>query len=274
MNDHVNKYLNLHSYPALSKTGKTRLVLKKTESRPANRNAQLISFQAAQAQRAVTLPSLGIAGLSLSIDEVSGILLAELKAKDPNTEKHSRGVSIYATALGAAYINDLKEKGVDITKKEEKKFLKEIEIAGKLHDIGKLRMPDDVLNGNRRIPPGNSERKELEAIINAHSPDGAEILKNYGLDKFSKVANDHHKPYKEVNTITRIIAVADIFEALTAKRTYKKGLSPEIAVLKLNREVRNGKLDPGLTSLFLKIAPSFYEKVQREIYNTDQPIAS
>lgn len=130
-----------------------------------------------------------------------------------------------------------------------------IEIAGLLHDLGKLNMPDSILE--KQGPLNNIER----SIMSQHSYETYEILRSIeGLDEISRWAAFHHEglngvgypfhPTKQDLCIeSRIIAVADVFQALVQDRPYREGMALSDVQTILDEFVSNEKLDPRLVDL-------------------------
>jgi HD-GYP domain-containing protein (c-di-GMP phosphodiesterase class II) len=124
-----------------------------------------------------------------------------------------------------------------------------LELAGLLHDIGKLRQPDELLDKPGKLTP------EEYSHIQRHSFDTYSILKNIkGLEAITQWAALHHEradgsgyPYHIHNgglaKEARIIAVADVFQALAQKRPYRDPLAPDEIMEILNEMVDDGKLD-------------------------------
>jgi HD-GYP domain-containing protein (c-di-GMP phosphodiesterase class II) len=157
-------------------------------------------------------------------------------AKSPFTKAHSDGVARLARYLG--HVFELSEESCEM-----------LELAGLLHDIGKLRQPDELLDKPDKLTP------EEYAHIQRHSFDTYTILKNIkGLEKVTQWAALHHEradgtgyPY-HLSTETlaleaRIVAVADVFQALAQKRPYRDPLQPDEIMEILNEMVDDGKLD-------------------------------
>jgi len=157
-------------------------------------------------------------------------------AKSPFTKAHSDGVARLARHLGKEF--ELSEESCEM-----------LELAGLLHDIGKLRQPDELLDKPGKLTP------EEYAHIQRHSFDTYTILKNIkGLEKVTQWAALHHEradgsgyPY-HLSTETlaleaRIVAVADVFQALAQKRPYRDPLQPDEIMEILNEMVDDGKLD-------------------------------
>lgn len=157
-------------------------------------------------------------------------------AKSPFTKSHSDGVAKLGRYLGELF--ELSEESCEM-----------LELAGLLHDIGKLRQPDELLD-----KPGKLTAEEY-AHIQRHSFDTYIILKGIrGLEKITKWAAQHHErvdgsgyPYhldhEGISLEARIVAVADVFQALAQKRPYREPMSTEEIMDVLNKMVEDGKLD-------------------------------
>lgn len=157
-------------------------------------------------------------------------------AKSPFTKAHSDGVARLARLLGS--LLDFSEERCDM-----------LELAGLLHDIGKLRQPDHLLHKAGKLT--DDER----ALIQRHSFDTYNILKNiHGLEEIAEWAAQHHErvdgsgyPYhlgnNSISLGARIVAVADVFQALAQQRPYRAPLDPDEIMEILNKMVDDGKLD-------------------------------
>lgn len=114
--------------------------------------------------------------------------------------------------------------------------------AGLLHDIGKLKIPPEIIK-----KPGRLTNEEF-SIIRKHPEYGFDILKNKNLD--SRVANaalQHHERYdgngypdklksSEIDFFASIVAVADVYDAMTSNRSYRKGICPFDVLEQMERE--------------------------------------
>ncbi len=130
-----------------------------------------------------------------------------------------------------------------------------VEIAGLLHDLGKLHMPDNILEKPGPLNP--AER----SIMNQHSYETYEILRHIkGLGELAQWAAFHHEglngagyPFhpkeRELCIEARIIAVADIFQALVQVRPYRDGMALEQVLEILDEMVDSGKLDNEIVNL-------------------------
>ena len=165
----------------------------------------------------------------LSIHVVEA-LAAAIDAKDTYTKGHSGRVAEYAREIGRRY--GFAEKQLD-----------EIYMMGLLHDVGKIGIPDAVIN-----KPGKLTEEEYE-IIKTHPAIGADILeKTKEMPRMAIGARWHHERYdgkgypdglsgQNIPTEARIIAIADAYDAMTSRRSYRDIL-PQDAV---RREIEKGK---------------------------------
>lgn len=174
-----------------------------------------------------------------------------LRKKDDYTFNHSLGVSILAITL-AKWLN------------YPKNNILELAIAGLFHDIGKLRIADEIVK-----KPGRLTGEECNEM-KKHSYYGYEILRNtnkFNDDILQGILQHHEKSNgtgypngltsNEIHPYAKIIAVCDIYHALTSDRVYKDKDSPLKTADYLRRESFNS-LDPHITQVFLKNISRFY----------------
>ncbi len=167
--------------------------------------------------------------------------------KDPETNAHTKRVSHYCKLLASAY--GLSEELQDI-----------IFYASAFHDIGKIGIPDSIL-----LKPGKLTDDEF-AIMKQHASIGYEILKG-SKSKYLKaggvIAYNHHEKYdgtgypqglkgENIPLYGRITAIADVFDALSQNRAYKKAWSLD-EILEYIKKEEGTYFDPILVDLFFKI---------------------
>ena len=178
-------------------------------------------------------------------DTVIASLANAIEAKDKYTEGHNERVSRYAVALARAA--GLSERDQEI-----------VRMAGILHDIGKIGVPDKVLN--KRGPLND---KELNYIL-LHPREGEKILKPLrSLSGVRDVVLHHHERYdgkgypqrlkgERIPFFARIMAIVDSYDAMTSTRSYRKALSREEAIREL--QVKAGVVwDPELVKIFIRL---------------------
>ena len=179
-------------------------------------------------------------------------------AKDVNTSQHSRRVSEYSVMLA-------RELGFSDSECEN------LRRAALLHDIGKIGIPDRILN-----KPGKLDDEEY-AIMKSHVTRGAQILKDFTMiEHVHEGVLYHHEKYdgtgypqglkgEEIPLYGRIIGVADAFDAMTANRVYRKQLDFDYVVNELKR-CRGTQFDPKIDDIMLKLIDEGKINID-ELYN-------
>lgn len=169
------------------------------------------------------------------LDQLAQAFAEIIDAKSPFTYSHSSNVALYACAIG-------EQLGFD------SEALKHTRRAGLLHDIGKVGVSNRILDKNGVL--SEAER----AAVQAHPSFTWEILGRVSaFAPFARQASTHHEkldgsgyPWKltgdQLDAPSRVMVVADIYEALTADRPYRAGLSSDKALAILEQE-RGTKLD-------------------------------
>lgn len=168
-----------------------------------------------------------------------------IKAKDEYTYQHNIGVGILSTLIG---------KWMNLSGTE----LTILSLAATLHDVGKVNVPTEILN-----KPGKLTKEEYE-IMKKHTVFGYELLKEaIGLHpKVARVALQHHEredgggyPYgikkDQIDLMSSIVAVADVFHALSSERPYHSQL-PFHEVMQQMERGKFGELNPQIVSLFME----------------------
>jgi putative nucleotidyltransferase with HDIG domain len=169
-----------------------------------------------------------------------------LEVRDLYTRKHSARVAQYAHMIG-------EEMGCS----EEE--LNVIDFAGSLHDIGKIGIRDDIL-----LKPGKLTDEEYEKI-KEHPVIGADIISKLGLwDREMEIIRHHHERYdgqgypdglkqKQIPKLSRILSVADCYDAMASDRSYRKKMEKSM-VLEILKENSGTQFDPQVVEAFLRIA--------------------
>jgi putative two-component system response regulator len=176
-------------------------------------------------------------------------LARSIEAKDPYTGGHCERLSDYATTLGE-HLGLREEQIVAIRR------------AGIVHDIGKVAVPDAVL-----LKPGRLTEEEWK-IIREHPVVGERIcapLKSFRL--VLPIIRHHHEKFdgsgypdglqgEAIPITARIIQIADVFDALTTDRPYKKAFSTAAALQTMRDEVAKGWWDPRIFERFEQLVTS------------------
>lgn len=168
-----------------------------------------------------------------------------IDAKDEYTKGHSYRVAEYSSML-AAEIGYNKER------------VSNVKYIGLLHDIGKIGIPDSILN-----KPGKLNDNEY-ALMRKHAEIGGNILSGNNLiDGMDEGAKFHHERYdgrgypmglkgEDIPEVARIIGLADAYDAMTSNRVYRKRLSNEKVVEEIKR-FSGMQFDPKLAEIFVKM---------------------
>ena len=177
--------------------------------------------------------------------------LWQLESCDLYTFDHSVSVSL-TSALLARWL------------KCDNETIRLVAIAGLMHDIGKVNIPDEILN-----KPGSLTPEEMK-VMKTHATLGYVLLMNQKSvpDEVLLAVLQHHERYdgcgypsglkgENIHPVSRIVSVADIFCAMTTKRVYREASNP-FYVAKQIQEQSYGYLDPKLTHVFLARISNYY----------------
>jgi putative two-component system response regulator len=178
----------------------------------------------------------------VSIESVLFSLASAVEAKDAYTEGHVRRVSSLAVNLGRAM--DLSPRDIDA-----------LRVGGILHDIGKIGIPDSVLNKTSSLSPEEAEAIRNHPVIGCMMAEPLAPTLKGALD----VIRHHHEKLDgsgypdglkgaDISAVARIMAVADIYDALVTDRPYRRGMAKEEALTTIQREVDQGLLDAAAAS--------------------------
>lgn len=175
-------------------------------------------------------------------------LATAIEARDPYTRHHSRSVARLSVRLGRSM-------GLSRTD------LYELHLGGLMHDIGKIGVADDIL-----LKPGKLTPDEVRAI-QAHVDWSYSIISPISsLKSVAQIVRHHHERFdgkgypdglvgEEIPLGARVVAVVDMFVAMTEDRPYRSGLSIPVAVAELRR-VSGAQIDPHCMEAFLELLRS------------------
>ncbi len=199
------------------------------------------------------------------LQDMTNSLISALESanlyNDEDTGIHLERVSEYSMVLA-------EEAGL------AKRFVKEIKIYSPLHDIGKVGIPDAILK-----KPGKYTDDEFEAMKN-HVLIGYNMVKDSSISNVAKnIIRYHHEKWdgrgyvdglkgEEIPIEARIVAIADVFDALTTERSYKPAFDME-KTLRIMNEGRGRHFDPNLIEIFnrsLKRILSIKQRCKENIY--------
>ncbi|MEK7775592.1 MAG: HD domain-containing phosphohydrolase [Candidatus Zixiibacteriota bacterium] len=184
-------------------------------------------------------------------DEQSLLELTAIKDYDDYTYAHSTNVCVYSLTMGVRF-------GLDRPR------LSQLGFAALFHDIGKVKLPKDLINKPDAYDEDDWRQMQMHPILGAKT-----ILRNLRFDTYTaraaRVAFEHHinsdftgypvlKSTKIRPTLfSRIVAIADTFDALTSDRIYlRKALSPDEVIRKMHYQM-SAKFDPFLLKIFTNI---------------------
>lgn len=182
-----------------------------------------------------------------------GILRQTVEAKDPYTRGHSDRVSEFSVLIG-------KKMGLD------DETLHILKIGGLFHDIGKIGIPDSILLKESKLSDEEYSQIKNHPTIGAHMLGDAAVFKD-----IIPIVKHHHERFdgkgypsqlagENIPFIARIAAVADTFDAMTSKRTYRDALP--LSVVKEEIERCSGtQFDPEIAKVFLDILNNDYKSI-------------
>lgn len=233
--------------------------------KPFDRNELLISVVNAMERRRLALLSNHYqqrlehdvrertAQLRLREEEVALRLITAAEHRDAETGAHIRRIGLYAEIIARA-------RGWSDDDAEE------LRLAAPMHDVGKIGIPDHIL-----LKPGSLTSKEF-SIIERHTTMGAAILAGSHIPLLRlarEIALTHHERWdgggypvgladEEIPEAGRIVAVADVYDALVHTRIYRPAL-PEQHALQLMRHARGRQFDPAIFDTFFDVLPDLRE---------------
>ena len=190
--------------------------------------------------------------------ETISALASALESKDTGTRAHSQRVQNYALALAEAVADD--EVASDASTPYG--FL--------LHDVGKIGIPDGILQKPGPLSPAERRRMQTHTVLGEAMLSGVAFLKGEGL----KIVRSHHERWDgrgypdglargEIPVGARIFAVADALDAMTSNRPYRRALKWEAARAEI--AAQSGKqFDPAVVEAFASVEPELRD-IRREL---------
>lgn len=187
-------------------------------------------------------------------------LLEASKLKDNDTGNHIERVGEYSKVISEKLFGKEEYPEVD------REFIENILFLAPMHDVGKIGTPDDILNKQGPL----DDREWM--IMKEHTKNGAYILHAYPDPMAKQIAIFHHEKWDgsgypagidhfDIPLAPRIVAIADVYDALRMRRSYKEPFTHEESVEIIKKDA-GSHFDPALVDVFLKIENDF-----REIYN-------
>jgi HD-GYP domain-containing protein (c-di-GMP phosphodiesterase class II) len=182
-------------------------------------------------------------------------ILEAAKLKDNDTGMHDERVSYYSKRMTEYLYTIQKYPQIDPD------FIENIGFLAAMHDVGKIGTPDYILQ-----KPGKLTEQEWE-IMREHTINGTFILSSYPVVMAKEIALSHHEwwngggyPFKlegeMIPLSARIVTIADVYDALRMKRTYKSEFTHEEAMQKIIAG-SGTQFDPDLVESFVRINPDF-----------------
>ncbi len=184
------------------------------------------------------------------------MLAQAVELRDKYTGGHTVRVTEYSVLLGQQL--DLSPEDLHL-----------IKIGTPLHDIGKIGIPDEILQAPRKLTP-----KEFD-IMKTHTTKGAMILEQVpDLTPVIPIVRSHHERWEgggypdglkgtDIPRLARIIAVSDCFDAMTSDRPYRRGMSAETAFAEVEKQ-KGRQFDPEAAAAFLKIRQRILQEMAAE----------
>jgi HD-GYP domain-containing protein (c-di-GMP phosphodiesterase class II) len=188
-------------------------------------------------------------------DKTIEMVLKILEEYDFNTLEHSKRVAFIAKELAMH---------VGLSHEE----VSSIELAAKLHDIGKLDVPSFILNKKSRLTNFEYKLITFHPIISAQISQGILSKEELAFIKYHHLypnIENRKITYKDVPLGARIITIADIYDALRSKRSYKQTLSHEEVIKEMSKDLLKDVVDPYLFIKFTEI----YDKI-KDLYETKE----
>ena len=177
-----------------------------------------------------------------------------VEAKDPYTRGHSDRVSEYSVLIG---------KKLGLSEKD----MKTLQVGGLFHDIGKIGIPDSILLKEAKLTDDEYSEIKNHPSIGAHILCNAEVFQD-----IIPIVKQHHEKFdgtgypgklkgEDIPYLARIAAVADTFDAMTSKRTYRNALPLDVVKAEIER-CSGTQFDPTIAKVFIDILDNNYDEIE------------
>lgn len=176
-----------------------------------------------------------------------------VEAKDPYTKGHSDRVAEYSVLIG---------KSLNLSEEE----LKNLKIGGLFHDIGKIGVPDSILLKESRLDDEEYSQIKNHPLIGVHILSNATIFQD-----IIPIVKHHHERFdgkgypsqlsgKDIPYLARIVSIADSFDAMTSKRSYRNALPLEVVKNEFLKNIGT-QFDPEIGMVFLDLLDHHYDEI-------------
>ena len=176
-----------------------------------------------------------------------------VEAKDPYTKGHSDRVAEYSVLIG---------KSLNLSEEE----LKTLKIGGLFHDIGKIGVPDSILLKESRLDDEEYSQIKNHPLIGVHILSNATIFQD-----IIPIVKHHHERFdgkgypaqlseKDIPYLARIVSIADSFDAMTSKRSYRNALPLEVVKNEFLKNIGT-QFDPEIGMVFLDLLDHHYDEI-------------
>ena len=177
-----------------------------------------------------------------------------VEAKDTYTRGHSDRVSEYSVLIG-------EKLGIN------QEDIRRLRIGGLFHDVGKIGVPDNILQKNGKLSDDEYSEIKNHPTIGAHILSSASIFKD-----IIPIVKHHHERFdgrgypgqlrgEEIPYLARIAAVADSFDAMTSRRVYRDSLPIDVVIVEIEKN-KGTQFDPSVADAFLDILRNNYDKIK------------
>ncbi|HEY3780880.1 MAG TPA: HD domain-containing phosphohydrolase [Fimbriimonadaceae bacterium] len=240
------RFIEMRGVPVYEADGRFRHLLgfNIDVSEAANATLELQKYNA-EVERKNFMLTTALSDLEANFTAMVESLVKAVEAKDPYTAGHSERVMQYSIMVGEYFGLSAHE-------------LRTLKMGTLIHDIGKIGIPDEILT-----KPSGLTSEEFD-IVKRHSEMGYEMIQGIPmLRECAPIVRLHHERLDgsgyplglkgdEIPFLVRIAAIADIFDAMTSNRAYRKGLPTRVAIDELRREAALHKVDKEIVEAFAR----------------------